>query len=65
MIIMSNIRIRKAQAGDLGKMQCIARQTIDMCYRSFLGDEGVDWYIDSGESDRELEKYIGNCDVLL
>ncbi len=62
---MSNIQIRKAQADDLAKMQCIARQAIDMCYRSFLGDEGVDWYINSGESDRELEKHIGNCDVLL
>ncbi len=62
---MSNIQIRKAQTTELPKMQEIARRTIDKCYRSFLGDEGVDWFINTGESDRELEKYIENCDVLL
>ena len=46
-------------------MQEVARRTIDKCYRSFLGDEGVDWFINSGESDRELEKHLPNCDVLL
>jgi hypothetical protein len=35
-------------------MQDIARRTIDRCYRSFFGDEGVDWFINSGESDKEL-----------
>ena len=62
---MSDIQVRKAQADDLPMMQRIARRTIDKCYRSFLGDEGVDWFINSGESDRELEKHIENCDVLL
>ncbi len=62
---MSEFQIRKAQADDLPMMQRIARRTIDKCYRSFLGDEGVDWFINSGESDRELEKHIENCDVLL
>ncbi len=45
-------------------MQEIAGRTIDQCYRPFVGDEGVDWYINSGELDRELEKHIGNCEVL-
>ena len=62
---MSYLKIRKAQADDLPKMQDIARRTIDKSYRSFLGDEGVDWFINSGESDRELQKHIENCDVLL
>jgi len=62
---MSDIRIRKAQADDLLRMQDIARQTIDKSYRSFLGDERVDWFINSGESDREVQKHIENCDVLL
>ena len=62
---MSDIQIRKACADDLPRMQEIARRTIDKCYRAFLGDEGVDWFIDSGESDRELQKHIENCDVLL
>ncbi len=62
---MSDIQVRKAQADDLPMMQRIARRTIDKCYRSFLGDEGVDWFINSGESDRELQQHIENCDVLL
>ncbi len=62
---MSDIRIRKAQADDLPRLQDIARQTIDKRYRSFLGDESVDSFINSGESDREIQKYIENCDVLL
>ena len=62
---MSGIQIRKAQADDLRRMQGIARRTIDKCYRSILGDESVDSYINSGESDRELQKHIDNCDVLL
>jgi type II secretory pathway component HofQ len=47
---MSKIEIRKATEGDLPKMQNIARRTINRCYKSFLGEEGVDWYINSGES---------------
>ena len=62
---MNSLKIRKAQVDDLKEIQEIARQTIDKCYRSFLGDEGVDWFINSGESNKEIQKYIGNCDVLL
>ncbi len=62
---MTGTRIRSAQSGDLPQMQDIAKRTIDKCYRSFLGDEGVDRFIDSGESDRELEEHLPNCDVLL
>ena len=62
---MSKVHIRKAQVDDLPTMQEIARRTIDKCYRSFLGDEGVDWFINSGESDTELETHLPDCDVLL
>jgi GNAT superfamily N-acetyltransferase len=62
---MNDILIRKAQSNDLPIMQEIARRTIDKCYRSFLGDEGVDWFINSGEADKELQKYINNCDVVI
>ncbi len=61
---MENTRIRSANNNDLLKIQEIARRTIDKRYRSFLGDESVDWYIDSGESDMEIQKYLGNCIVL-
>ncbi len=60
-----NIHIRKAEVEDLPVMQGLARKTIDKCYRSFLGNEGVDWFINSGESDKELQHHLGNCDVLL
>jgi hypothetical protein len=62
---MSDIHIRKAQADDLSKMQKIARRTIDESFRSFLGDKGVDWFINNSESDSELQKYIENCNVFL
>jgi len=57
------IQIRKAKPEDLPALQDIARRTIDQCYRSFLGNEGVDWYIGSGECDREIERHIGHCVV--
>jgi GNAT superfamily N-acetyltransferase len=62
---MNDILIRKAQSNDLPIMQEIARRTIDKCYRLFLGDEGVDWFINSGEADKELQKYINNCDMVI
>ena len=62
---MNDILIRKAQSNDLPIMQEIARRTIDKCYRSFLGEEGVDWFINSGEADKELQKYINNCNVVI
>ena len=61
---MEKLNIRKAQSADLPIMQEIARRTIDKCYRSFLGNKGVDWFINSGESDRELQWHIDNCDVV-
>ena len=62
---MGSSCIRRAEADDLPVIQEIARRTIDRCYRSFLGDEGVDWFINSGESDRELEQHLLDCDLLL
>ena len=61
---MDSIRIRKATHEDLRVIQEIARGTIDKSYRSFLGDELVDWFLRSGESDKELEHRLENCDVL-
>lgn len=61
---MNSIHIRKANHEDLRVIQEIARGTIDKSYRSFLGDELVDWFLSSGESDKELEHQLVNCDVL-
>jgi ribosomal protein S18 acetylase RimI-like enzyme len=57
-------RIRKAEVSDLEEMQAIARRTIDLCFRPFLGDS-VDEFIDSGESDRQVQLNLKECDVLL
>jgi len=56
--------IRNASTHDLAKIQAIARRTIDACYRSFLGDEGVDWFINSGASDQYLSDNLDDCRVL-
>ena len=63
--MMTEYHMQAAHVDDLPTIQEIARRTIDKCYRPFLGDEGVDWFIESGESDRELEKHFDNCDVLI
>lgn len=62
---MGNLKIRKARPADLPIMQQIAIRTIDKCYRSFLGNESVDWFINSGESDKELQKHNDNCELVL
>ncbi|MFI6939624.1 GNAT family N-acetyltransferase [Streptomyces sp. NPDC050418] len=46
--------IRPARPTDLTALQALARRTIDTCYRSFLGDEAVDWFIGSGASDEHV-----------
>ena len=55
---------RNAQASDLSTLQRIARGNIDTHYRSILGDEGVDQFINSGASDRYIESTIGGCTVM-
>ncbi len=62
---MKDIQFRKANHEDLKIIQEIARDTIDRCYRLFLGDALVDWFLSSGGSDRELDMRLPNCDVLL
>ncbi len=57
--------IRKTAQSDLIMMQNIGRRTIDSSYRLFIGDEGVDWYINSGKCDKEITKYLTNSDILL
>ena len=54
---------RKATSGDLERMQAIARDTIDLNYRSFIDDDGVDWYL-SGPSDEYLARNLGRSTVL-
>ncbi|MFG3309869.1 GNAT family N-acetyltransferase [Streptomyces wuyuanensis] len=50
--------IRPATGEDLGELQALARRTIDVCYRGFLGDEAVDWFIGSGASDAHVKSHL-------
>ncbi|MFJ6147562.1 GNAT family N-acetyltransferase [Streptomyces anulatus] len=50
--------IRPATGEDLGELQALARRTIDTCYRGFLGDEAVDWFIGSGASDEHVRSHL-------
>ncbi|QSH40216.1 GNAT family N-acetyltransferase [Lentisphaerota bacterium ZTH] len=59
-----NFVIRKAGSSDLPEIQDIARRTIDACYRSFLGDDGVDWFLNSGASDQYLSSNLCKCQVI-
>jgi ribosomal protein S18 acetylase RimI-like enzyme len=60
-----NTRIRKANTADIKTLQEISRRTIKESYRSFLGEEAVTSYIDSGESDRYIEDNIDNCSIII
>ena len=57
-------RIRKAVAEDLDRLLEVARQTIDVDYRAFIDDEGVDWYL-SGPSDDYIYRNIENASVVI
>ncbi|CAM5558879.1 GNAT family N-acetyltransferase [Streptomyces narbonensis] len=54
----SHVVVRPALPEDLAALQELARRTIDACYRSFLGDEGVDWFIGSGASDEHIASHF-------
>ncbi|MCG2712506.1 MAG: GNAT family N-acetyltransferase [Candidatus Omnitrophica bacterium] len=58
------LKIRKSTIDDLEQIQKIACRTIDINYRSFLGDKGVDWFIESGAAEQYLQDNIVDCWVL-
>ncbi len=59
------IEVRKAAKLDADTLKRIARKTIDANYRPFLGDEGVDWFIGSGASDKYVDENIDDCWIIL
>ena len=61
---MGPTHIRPAEDGDLIEVQAIARRTVDACYRPLLGDASVDWYLDSGECDKELAGHVAEMHVM-
>lgn len=56
------MNFRSASEADLGRVQEIARDTIDVSYRSFIDDDRVDWLV-SGPSDEYLREC--NDDITL
>ena len=56
--------VRQAKHADLTTLQTLAKETINKCYRSFLGDEGVDWFINGGGSDKEIIEHLASIVVL-
>jgi len=59
------VEIRKATNMDSDILKNISIKTIDTNYRSFLGDEGVDWFIESGSLDQYVDENIENSWVIL
>ena len=57
--------IRKAVVQDTDTLKTITRKTIDANYRLFLENEGVDWFIGSGASDKYVDENIDDSWVIL
>lgn len=55
------MKIRKSTLNDLDEVQRIACRTIDLNYRSFLGDKGVDRFIESGSAHKYFEDNLVDC----
>lgn len=59
------IEIRKAIILDTETIKKISRKTIDNNYRSFLGNKGVNCFIESGASDQYIDENIDDCWVIV
>lgn len=59
------LKIRKANEKELVFLQGFAKDVINKSYRSFLGDEAVDFFIGSGASDQYMLENIKDTTVAL
>ena len=57
------LEIRQAQTSDLDAMLKMAHDNIDTNYRRFLGDSGVNQFIDSGIIDQYLSHSLSRCTI--
>lgn len=57
--------IRNAEPRDEKQILEIARNVTDKVTREYLGDKAVDWYINSGECDKDMKNDICNMLVLI
>jgi GNAT superfamily N-acetyltransferase len=58
-------RVRKATSADVRPLVALSRRTISEEYSSFLGNEAVASYIDSGAVDRYVAENMDRCIVLV
>jgi GNAT superfamily N-acetyltransferase len=56
--------IRKVTNNDKKTLVSLSRKTINSNFRSFMGDEAVDTFINSGMADKEITDNINNISVL-
>ena len=57
--------IRKAVDGDLARLYEISHKAISSCYRPILGDESVDFFLDSGAARGYVAGSLSRCSVLI
>lgn len=58
-----DVQFRRATTNDLDVMQAIAGHTIDVNYRAFIDDDGVDWFI-SGPLDDYVSKHVDDATLV-
>ncbi|WOT04833.1 GNAT family N-acetyltransferase [Shewanella youngdeokensis] len=56
--------VRAATLADLPAIQALAKETIRHNYRAFLGDDGVEWFINGGGLHKEVNEYFDDIVVL-
>lgn len=64
MVVIMNLSIRKALKSDEKEILELARKVTDEYTRTYLGDEAVDYYINSGSCDNDMKKDIDNMYLL-
>lgn len=64
-IMVKHYQVRKAEPSDEPEILRIARNVTDKFTRTYLGDEAVEWYINSGSCDKDMRDGMENMTVLL
>ena len=57
--------VRAADASDIPILMDLCRRTISASYRSFLGDDAVNNFIESGASDAYVSEHLPQCWVIV
>jgi len=58
-------RVREAWPSDGDALIALSRGTISASYRTFLGDDAVTAFVDSGAVERYVEENLARCSVIL